>query len=180
MKSEILKNAWKIARKAQGNYGYSVRDYLSESMKIAWGQAKNGEIEMELKKMSVEELQQLITDAKKEIEEKTTENKVVTVELLPGTASGRRESWFKLVESVDSSQKGGYAYNGEFLKSRIELELKVGSIILECSPHGSVKNGWKEGELYRVKSDGTLEELVKGFDWQKEAVSFRKEVEKYF
>jgi hypothetical protein len=135
---------------------------------------------MDIKSLESEELVKLLSEIKTELDSrKKEEQKIVTVELTPQTASGRRESWFKKVDSVDSSQKGGYAYEGDFLKPGIELELKVGSIIIECSPHGSVKNGWKEGAIYKVKPDSALEMLTSGFDWQSESVSFRKEVEKY-
>jgi hypothetical protein len=179
-KSEILRNAWVIAKEAQKVYGYSVRDYLAESMKIAWEQAKNGEEEMNIKLLKTDELEKLMTEIRSELDERKSEKpEIVTIKLHSGGTSGNRKSWFKKVDSVDPSQKGGYAYDGDFLESCVELELKVGTIIIECSPRGSVKNGWKEGSIHKIKSDGTLETLVEGMDWKSDAVSFRKEVEKY-
>lgn len=47
MKKQIMKTAWTIARNGQENFGGSVKSYLSESLKIAWKQAKTGETNME-------------------------------------------------------------------------------------------------------------------------------------
>lgn len=41
-KSEIMKTAWKIAKKASLEFGVSIRTYLSESLKLAWELAKKG------------------------------------------------------------------------------------------------------------------------------------------
>lgn len=39
-KSEIMKRAWQIAREGQKKFGGKVREYISESMKMAWAEAK--------------------------------------------------------------------------------------------------------------------------------------------
>ena len=39
-KSEIMRRAWEIARNAVKIFGGKVREYLSESMKLAWAEAK--------------------------------------------------------------------------------------------------------------------------------------------
>ena len=43
-KSKLMKNAWKIARKAHAEFGGKVREYFSESLKSAWCDAKKSEI----------------------------------------------------------------------------------------------------------------------------------------
>jgi hypothetical protein len=40
-KSELMKKAWEIARTAVETFGGKVREYFSESLKMAWGEAKN-------------------------------------------------------------------------------------------------------------------------------------------
>lgn len=107
------------------------------------------------------------------------EPKPATVTIEPRTASGGRKSWLKHVTSIDPSQKGGYVFEGDFL-SEGQHEIIPGSIIIECVPCGSVKNGYKEGLIYTVQDDGELKEVSERYNWKTEFVSFRKEVEKYF
>jgi hypothetical protein len=42
MKKQIMKQAWKIARKGQATFGCKVREYFSEALKIAWAEARHG------------------------------------------------------------------------------------------------------------------------------------------
>lgn len=174
----VMKNAWKIAKLGQTSFGGPVRIYFAEALRIAWA-ATRKEIGMELKNLTLDELNSLKNDIKNEIESRSTEEKTVIVDIAKSTASGRRESWLKHVVSVDATQRGGYAYDGEFLNTG-EQELPVGAIVIECIPRGSVKNGYKEGVVLKVQADGELSRVSECFEWQTEAVSFRKEVEKYF
>jgi len=48
MKKEIMKKAWAIARKGHETFGGKVREYFSESLKIAWAEARNGERKMKI------------------------------------------------------------------------------------------------------------------------------------
>jgi len=124
----------------------------------------------------------MLNDWKNELQETVepkSKNKLVTVTIVTRTASGRRESWLKHVTSIDSTQKDGYAYVGDFL-SEGQHEIDSGSIVIECIPCGSVKNGYKEGLIYKVQDNGELKEISERYDWKTESVSFRKEVEKYF
>lgn len=40
-KSEIMSNAWKIAREGQKEFGGKVTEYFAEALKMAWVEAKN-------------------------------------------------------------------------------------------------------------------------------------------
>lgn len=42
----IMKRAWEIAREGQSKFGGKVSDYLSESLKMAWAEAKNQDNEV--------------------------------------------------------------------------------------------------------------------------------------
>jgi hypothetical protein len=79
--------------------------------------------------------------------------------------SGNRKSWFKIVESVDCTKNNGYAFEGDFVKSGIEVELPEGAIIIECQPTGSVKEGGKDGIIHKITSAG-LTELAR-YDYKK-------------
>ena len=178
MKNEIMKNAWTIAKSGQALFGGSAAVYFSEALRIAWAEIKQ-ENEMDLTKLTLDELNTLKLDLNAEIDSRSTEPGIVTVDIAKTTASGRRESWLKHVTSVNPAEKGGYAYDGEFLNPG-ECELTIGAIVIECIPCGSVKNGYKEGVVLRVQANGDLDRISECFDWKTEAVSFRQEVEKCF
>lgn len=88
--------------------------------------------------------------------------------------SGNRKSWYKAIESVDQTKTNGYCFDGEFVKADIEIEYPEGTIIIECRPTGSVKNGGKLGVIHTVTSKG-LEEIAE-FDYKRNFLSFRDAV----
>lgn len=93
-------------------------------------------------------------------------------------ASGNRKSWWKIITDIDSNQRGGYAFDGDFLQDG-ERELPVGSLLLHVTHAGSVKNGYQEGNLYAVEADGSLREIVTGLNWREHFVTLRKAAEDY-
>lgn len=46
---QILKTAWEISYVAVEKFGGKVKEFFSESLKMAWEQAKNGDVEVEVK-----------------------------------------------------------------------------------------------------------------------------------
>jgi hypothetical protein len=123
----------------------------------------------------------------------------VRLTLIPATASGGRVSWFKNLTGVDLAKKNGYAFQGDFLEAGKEIELEIGSIVIEKKPIGSIviekkpigslNNGYYEGNIYCVAAD-PIEDirnphliLIDYFDWRKAFLSFRdlahKELAKY-
>lgn len=101
-----------------------------------------------------------------------------TVTIKTEYASGHRKSWWKVVTGIDSTQRGGYAFEGEFLQDG-ERELPVGSLLLHVTNHGSAKSGYQDGNLYAVEADGSLCELVTGLNWREQSVTLRKAAEEY-
>lgn len=93
-------------------------------------------------------------------------------------SSGNSKSWCKLVTGIDSAQRGGYAFEGDFL-SEGEHELPEGSLILHVTHGGGVKNGLQYGNLYKVEADGNLSEIVTSLDWHEQWVTLRKTAEEY-
>lgn len=70
------------------------------------------------------------------------------------TSSGNRRGWGRLVTAVDKSKTNGYAFDGDFLPDGKEVDVPLGSVVIEKTPTGSVKNGswgWSRG---RVTPDG--------------------------
>lgn len=100
------------------------------------------------------------------------------------TASGGRTSWFKMVTAVDLSKTNGYAFEGDFVKIGVEVEVELGAILIEKEPCGSVKNPHNEGNIWRVVEDETDNgrghhlELVESWSWEKSFLSFRDAVAK--
>lgn len=130
---------------------------------------------LKLEKMSIEELNELKRQIQSEIDLRKSD--IVIVNIKRHSNSGNRKSWLKTVKSIDDTKRGGYAFNGDFLDTG-EHELRVGEIVIECYPCGSVKNGWNEGIAYSVQSDGELKGETNSYHWKKEFVSFRNDVAK--
>ena len=42
MKSQVMKNAWKIAKEGAKKFGGKAIEYIAEAMKMAWSSAKGG------------------------------------------------------------------------------------------------------------------------------------------
>lgn len=103
---------------------------------------------------------------------------LATVTIKTEYASGNRKSWWKVITGIDASQRGGYAFEGEFLQEG-ERELPVASLLLHVTNHGSVKNGYQDGNLFAVEADGTLREIVTGLNWREQSVTLRKAAEDY-
>lgn len=117
----------------------------------------------------------------------------IRTKLIPHVASGKRESWFKHVTSVDKSVDNGYAFHGTFIPVRQEVELPVGAVVIECVPVGSVKHASKEGWIYVVTDTPSphgpdsasskyqphlrrLPQLDVAWDWRADFLSFRDRV----
>ena len=60
--------------------------------------------------------------------------------------TGRRVGWIKVVSGVDDSKRGGYAFEGQFLKEG-QVELEIGSVLVGSFPVGSARSGshWRAG-----------------------------------
>lgn len=102
-----------------------------------------------------------------------------TVTIKTEYASGNRKSWWKIVTGIDASQRGGYAFEGDFLQEG-ERELPIGSLLLHVTHCGSAKNGYQDGALYSVAdSDGSLREIASGLNWREQSVTLRKAAEEY-
>ena len=97
--------------------------------------------------------------------------------------SGRRRGWGKVVTSVDTTKTNGYAFEGEFLGDG-EVDLPLGTVIVEKYPAGSVKNSYWQWTVGRVSEAGEIEhETADGksekwaFYWEREQfLSFRDRV----
>lgn len=103
---------------------------------------------------------------------------MITINIKTEYTSGNRKSWWKLVTGIDSSQRGGYAFEGDFL-SEGEHELPQGSLLLHVTHGGSVKNGCQYGNLFTVEADGSIREIVSGLNWREQSVTLRKTAEEY-
>lgn len=103
---------------------------------------------------------------------------IATVTIKTEYASGNRKSWWKIITDIDASQRGGYAFGGDFL-SEGERELPVGSLLLHVTHCGSANRGYQEGTLFAVEADGSLREITIALNWREQSVTLRKAAEGY-
>lgn len=103
-----------------------------------------------LTEMSSEDLRNLIAEATKVLNSRTSTQKVkVTIEL-----SKRHKCWAKTVTHVDITKNNGYAFEGEFVKANELIELPVGTYILGYEQTGSDRNKETEARIYIVTENG--------------------------
>ena len=86
----------------------------------------------------------------------------------PGRASGRRKGWAKRCTSVNRKEKYGHAIIGDWLPENEQVDLAIGSVIVEGAPEGSVKNQLITYRVGRVEWDGIVwyENPDAKFDWK--------------
>lgn len=83
------------------------------------------------------------------------------VVMVPRPMDARKKSWRKHLTAVDASQVNGYAFIGEWLRAGERAELPEGAFVLGYDEPGSVKNWYPCVTLWRVRPDGTLEEVYR-------------------
>jgi hypothetical protein len=92
---------------------------------------------MNLKNLSIQELKDLSTQIKEEINSRESQKLVVYTHNCKDSANYHKRKykhWSKLVKVVDTTKTNGYAFIGDFLNIDYEHKVKVGSIIVEvCS-----------------------------------------------
>jgi hypothetical protein len=108
--------------------------------------------------------------------------KIIRTRLTVAKASGQRKSWFRIVTGVDKKRKDGYAFEGHFLQTGCDIDIEVGSIVIEKEPCGSANSGQHTANLYVVVED-EIEGVRNGhlcfieeWDWRKQFLSFRDAV----
>ena len=103
---------------------------------------------------------------------------LVRIKYQPETASGRREGWARSFFAIDKTEKGAKAFRGVYLPKNEEIELEVGTLILEVSPEGSVKNSWQSARILKVNKYGSLSIQTENFNWRESFLSLRDEAER--
>lgn len=126
-------------------------------------------------------LLQKLLSAKDAIEEfihgDTDEEVVVRCRFTPESSSGGRKSWAMAITGIASNTaKGVKAFDGNYLKPETLVDLKIGTLVLEVRPEGSVKHAWQSAWLLEVTETG-LHEMRKLGDWRKDFLQVRDEIE---
>jgi len=75
-----------------------------------------------------------------------------TIVQTPVVGDSRFKRWTKTVSHVDTSKQNGYAFEGEFIQSKVELE--IGSYVLAWGSEGSRANNNPLVRLYKITADG--------------------------
>ena len=116
---------------------------------------------MDLTKLSIEELNKLIEDAKAELENRKEEKIIYITEFRRGNSGYKR--WAKEITAIDTTKTDCYAFSGNWLSKEDETENLVskGSYVLEYI-------GRKENQLCLYKAlDNNKKELVLEGDLKK-------------
>lgn len=116
---------------------------------------------MDLTKLSVQELNKLIEDAKTELASREDEKIIYLTEFRRGNSGYKR--WAKEITAVDTTKTDCYAFSGNWLSKEDETENLVskGSYVLEYI-------GRKENQLCLYKAlDNNKKELVLEGDLKK-------------
>lgn len=116
---------------------------------------------MDLTKLSIEELNKLIEDAKAELKNRKEEKIIYITEFRRGNSGYKR--WAKEITSIDLTKTDCYAFSGNWLKKDDEVEniVSKGSYVLEYI-------GRKENQLCLYKAlDNNKKELVLEGDLKK-------------
>jgi len=95
------------------------------------------------------------------------------VKITLATASGQRVGWAKHVTKINEGQKGGYAYEGEFLRSG-QAELPVGAVLIYINPEGSVAHQYQSAKVRRVLAGGELETVREFANFRTEEPTIRR------
>jgi len=113
---------------------------------------------IDLKVMSIEELNLLANSIKLEIESRTKTDKPALI-LYTHNCKGESQShknkkkhWAKIVTSVDVSKTNGYAFAGEFLDINREHKVPYGCIVVEVCGY----------TIYAYKMDSNMYEVASG------------------
>lgn len=89
------------------------------------------------------------------------------------TGSGRRTGWARTFTGFDSEARGAKAFTGgEYLGADELREDTAGTLVIEITPEGSVKNGWQSATFCRVGAEG-LEPCSEAFDWGKDWLAIK-------
>jgi hypothetical protein len=128
-----------------------------------------------LKTMTDEELRTLRAQIDEELS--TRSPQMVRCEIVVGEASGGRRGWVKHVTGIDTTQSGGYAFVGDWLKDGL-VDLPAGALVLDCYPTGSRRSGGKTAELCVVTPGKGLVVVAETEEWPKRSLELRDEAEK--
>jgi len=81
----------------------------------------------------------------------------VTVAIeVPLVGDARLKNWAKVVQAIDASQAGGWAYEGDFIATGGIQDVEAPCVLLVYGEHGSRGNPQPEARVYLANTDGTL------------------------
>ena len=131
-------------------------------------------MDMDFTAVATPELETLLEKITAELATRRAAQAPVRVRISLGTASGGRTGWAKQLTGVDATQRGGYAFLGDFLREGL-YDLPVGTLILDVFPNGSPRRPGKGAILWTADAtapDG-LRKLAVTSDWPAESVVIR-------
>lgn len=134
------------------------------------------ESKINFKELTDDELKSFIEESKKELvfRQKDIKQVIYTHDCVNGAKHhyGKYKHWAKIVDTIDTTQKGGYMFGGRFLDVKSENSVPNGSIIVEVC--GSCYSDYYK--CYRVTQNG--KELLTNAK-SNEAITFAQIVKKF-
>lgn len=129
---------------------------------------------MDLTTITTPELETLAKQIADELATRRAALAPVRVRISLGTASGGREGWAKQITSIDNTQRGGYAFLGNFLRPGL-YDMAPGTLVLDVYPNGSIRNGGKGAILWIADATATdgLRRIAHTEDWPAESIQIR-------
>lgn len=124
---------------------------------------------LNLKEMTIEELQALLVEVRREIESRQEKPElVIYTHDCKNSARHHRNKykhWAKLVTGIDTSKTSGYAWQGEFLSVHAEHKVPIGSVIVEVcdntiTAYEMTADGKSKIDSARTNSQSALIDLI--------------------
>ncbi|MBK5266449.1 MAG: hypothetical protein JJE47_03360 [Acidimicrobiia bacterium] len=86
---------------------------------------------------------------------------------VPLLGDERRKNWAKVVDFVDPSKQGGWAFEGDFVATGGIQDVPLGAVLLIYGEKGRADHPQIEAHVYRANGDGTLSlhATAKGKAW---------------
>ena len=112
---------------------------------------------LNLKEMSIEELNNLIKGAKEELAKRNNKKVIYTCDAKEKSeyALKKYKNWAKVLKSIDTTKTNGYAFVGDFLNVRTENLVNAGAYILELVDDNNYY-------LYRALENNEKELVLEG------------------
>lgn len=127
---------------------------------------------LNLKELSIEELNDLLKDVKEEIASRNNKKIIYCCDVKGNSEYSLKKykSWAKLISDIDTTKTNGYAFIGNFLNVRTENLVNAGDHVVELVEDNNYY-------LYKAIEDNKKELILEGN--KNDLITFIRECKKY-